>query len=171
MAAKAIPVAPLVNPHPMTTQVKQCFHLLADKLTLSATLSPPLSLLLASVCATLADPSWRCAMEKEYDALITNNTWDLVPHPISSNAITDKWIFKHKFNSDGTLKRYKAHWVLRSLTQWPDVDYDETFSLVVKSATVRIVLSLAISRSWLVHQLNVKNVFLHGTLSETVDCN
>jgi hypothetical protein len=57
MAAKAIPVAPPVNPHPMTTQVKQCFHLLADKLTLSATLSPPLSLLLASVCATLADPS------------------------------------------------------------------------------------------------------------------
>ena len=50
------------------------------------------------------------------------------------------------------------------------MDYDETFSPVVKPATVRTVLSLALSRSWPVHQLDVKNVFLHGTLSETVYC-
>jgi hypothetical protein len=43
-------------------------------------------------------------MEEEYDALITNNTWDLVPRLVGSNIITGKWIFKHKFNSDGTLK-------------------------------------------------------------------
>jgi hypothetical protein len=61
-----------------------------------------------SVHAALADPSWRCAMEEEYDALITNNTWDVVPHSIGSNVIIDKWIFKHKFNSDGTLESYKA---------------------------------------------------------------
>ena len=48
------------------------------------------------------------------------------------------------------------------------MDYDETFSPVVKPATVRTVLSLALSRSWLVHQLDVKNVFLHDTLSKTV---
>ena len=50
------------------------------------------------------------------------------------------------------------------------MDYDETFSPVVKPATVRTVLSLALSRSWPVHQLDVKNVFLHGTLLETVYC-
>jgi hypothetical protein len=48
------------------------------------------------------------------------------------------------------------------------VDYDDTFSPVVKPATFRTVLSHAISRSWLIHQLDVKNVFLHGTLSEIV---
>jgi hypothetical protein len=48
------------------------------------------------------------------------------------------------------------------------VDYDETFNLIVKPATVRIVLTLAISRGWLVHQLDVKNAFLHDTLTETV---
>ncbi|GKF36065.1 ribonuclease H-like domain-containing protein, partial [Tanacetum coccineum] len=47
-------------------------------------------------------------------------------------------------------------------------DCDETFSLVVKPATIRTVLSLAVSRDWLIHQLDVKNVFLHGHLSETV---
>ena len=79
-----------------------------------------------------------------------------------------KWIWTHKRRADGTLERYKARWVLRGFTQRSGVDYDETFSPVVKRATVRTVLSLALSRSWPVHQLDVKNAFLHGTLSETV---
>jgi hypothetical protein len=109
-------------------------------------------------------------MEEEFAVLIPNNTWDLVPRPVGSNVITDKWISKQKFNSDDSLERYKAHGVLRGLTQWPGVDYDETFSLVVKPAMVRTMLSLAVSRSWPVHQLDVKNVFLHGTLLETIYC-
>ena len=84
--------------------------------------------------------------------------------------MTGKWIWTHKRRADGTLECYKARWVLRGFTQRPGVDYDETFSPVVKPATVRTVLSLALSRSWPVHQLDVKNAFLHGTLSETVYC-
>jgi hypothetical protein len=86
-------------------------------------------------------------MEEEFAALIANNTWDLVPRPVGSNVVTGKWIFKHKFNSDDSLDRYKVCWVIRGFTQRPDVDYDETFSLMVKPATVRTMLSLAISRS------------------------
>jgi len=93
-----------------------------------------------------------------------------VPRPSSCNVVTGKWICTHKRRADGTLDRYKARWVLRGFTQWPGVDYDETISPVVKPATVRTVLSLALSRSWPVHQLDVKNAFLHGTLSETVYC-
>jgi hypothetical protein len=70
----------------------------------SATSSLSLSLVPTSVCTALADPSWCHAMEEEYDALLTNNTCYLVPHPIGSNVVTDKWFFKHKFNSDGTLE-------------------------------------------------------------------
>jgi hypothetical protein len=109
-------------------------------------------------------------MEEEFAALIANNSCDLIPHPIGSNVVTDKWIFNHKFNSDGSLEWYKARWVLHGFTQRLSVDYDETFSPVVKPATVRTVLSLAVSRSWPVHQLDVKNAFMHDTLSETVYC-
>jgi hypothetical protein len=56
-----------------------------------------------------------------------------------------KWIFMHKFLSDGTFDRYKARWILRGFTQCPRIDYDKTFSPVVKSATVCIVLALATS--------------------------
>jgi hypothetical protein len=100
--------------------------------------------------------------------LIANNTWDLVPRSVGSNTATDKWIFKHKYNSDDTLEWYKAHQVLCSFTQRLDVDYDESFNPVVKLGTVCTVLSLAISYSWSVHQLEVKNMFLHSTLSEIV---
>jgi hypothetical protein len=48
-------------------------------------------------------------MEEEYATLMSNDTWDLVPRPRGTNVVIDKWIFKHKFKSDGTLERYKAH--------------------------------------------------------------
>jgi hypothetical protein len=109
-------------------------------------------------------------MEEEYGDLISNGTWELVPRPQGSNVVTDKWVFMHKLHADGTLDHYKAHWVLRGFTQRPGVDYDETFSPVVKSATVRTVLVTAVSRDWPIQQLDVKNAFLHSTLSETVFC-
>jgi hypothetical protein len=74
----------------MTTWVKQGFRLPVDKLTLLATSSLPLSPVPTSVCAALTDPSWCHAMEEEYDALITNNTWDLVPRTVGSNVIAGK---------------------------------------------------------------------------------
>jgi hypothetical protein len=113
---KVVPMAHPVNPHPMTTRTKRGFRLLADKLTLSATSVSALSSVPSSICAILIDPNWYHAMEEEFDALIANNTWDLIPCPVGSNVITDKWIFKYKFNSESSLERYKARWVLRSFT-------------------------------------------------------
>jgi hypothetical protein len=56
----------------------------------------------------LADPNWRASMADEYKALIDNGTWRLVPRPLGANVVSGKWIFKHKFHSDGTLARHKA---------------------------------------------------------------
>jgi hypothetical protein len=107
---------------------------------------------------------------KEYEALLSTSTWDLVPQPPGANVVMGKWILKHKLKADGSLEWCKARWVLRGFTQSLGVDYDETFSPVVKPATVRIMLTLAVSKGWPVHQLDVKNAFLHGTLSKTVYC-
>jgi hypothetical protein len=108
---------------------------------------PRLSPIPTSVREALADPNWRRAMEEEYGALLTNQTWDHVPRQSGCNVVTGKWIWTIKRRVDGTLERYKACWVLWGFTQRPGVDYDETFSSVVKPATVRTVLSLALSLS------------------------
>jgi hypothetical protein len=151
----------------MRTRGKSGFMQPVDRLNLNAAAISPLP---QSVRSALVDPNWRAAMQSEFDALKANDTWSLVPRPSGVNIVTGKWVFRHKFLADGTLDRYKARWVLRGFTQRPGIDYDETFSPVVKPATVRVVLSLALSRSWPVHQLDVKNAFLHGHLTETVYC-
>lgn len=92
----------------------------------------------------LKSPVWRDAMQTEYDALLKNKTWDLVPSSPSQNLIGCKWIFQTKYNPDGSIARHKARLVAKGFHQRPDLDYTETFSLVVKPATVRTVLSLAI---------------------------
>jgi hypothetical protein len=109
-------------------------------------------------------------MEEEFDALMSNETWDFILCPCGTNVVTGKWIFKYQFKANGTLERYKARWVLCGFTQHPDVDYDEIFSPIVKPAIVHTVLCLTLSRDWLVHQLNVKNAFLHDTLTEIDYC-
>jgi hypothetical protein len=164
LPARAAPAPPVVNSHPMRTHAKSRFvqpHLL------HATIVFPVP---TTYSRALDDPHWRAAMNDEFQALVHNNTWTLVPRPPRANVVTGKWIFKHKMRSDGTLDRYKARWVLRGFTQRPGVDFDETFSPVVKPATICTVLSLALFRDWLVHQLDVQNAFLRGTLSDTVYC-
>uniref|UniRef100_A0A453L337 Reverse transcriptase Ty1/copia-type domain-containing protein n=1 Tax=Aegilops tauschii subsp. strangulata TaxID=200361 RepID=A0A453L337_AEGTS len=124
----------------------------------------------SSYRAALKDPNWRAAMLDEYNALIRNDTWSLVPCPAGVNVVTGKWIFRHKLHPDGSLARYKARWVVRGFTQQPGVDYGETFSPVVKPATIRVILSIATAHSWPIRQMDVKNAFLHGDLAETVYC-
>jgi hypothetical protein len=166
-----VPVTPPENPHWMITWGKTSFRVVPDCLVLTvATSSPTPFLISSSARATLVDPHLRAAMEEEYGALISNGTWELVPRPQGSNVVTGKWVFTHKLCADGTLDRYKAHWILWGFTQRPRVDYDETFSLVVKLVTVHTVLATAVSRDWPIQQLDVKNAFLLCTLSETVFC-
>nr|GEV40746.1 ribonuclease H-like domain-containing protein [Tanacetum cinerariifolium] len=111
---------------------------------------------------------WRNAMYDEYNALVKNGTRLLVPRPAGVNMVLSMWLFKHKFHADGTLSRYKARLVANGSNQQLGVDFDETFSPVVKPATIRMVLSLDVTCKWSIHQLNVKNDFLNGDLSKTV---
>ena len=116
----------------------------------------------------LRDPNWKLAMLDEFNALIKNETWELVPRPPDVNIIRSMWIFTHKEKSDGSFERHKARLVGNGKTQQVGIDCGETFSPVVKPATIRTVLSLALSKTWQIHQLDVKNAFLHGDLKETV---
>ncbi len=107
-------------------------------------------------------------MDSEYQALMKNKTWHLVPPKKGLNVIDCKWVYKIKRKPDGSLDRYKARLVGKGFKQRYGIDYEDTFSPVVKVATIRTILSIAISRGWNLNQLDAQNAFLHGVLDEDV---
>ncbi|KAF5471906.1 hypothetical protein F2P56_008669 [Juglans regia] len=107
-------------------------------------------------------------MGSEFDALMVNGTWSLCPRPPGKHVVRNKWVFKIKRLSDGRIERYKARLVAKGFDQQYGIDYAETFSPVVKHTTVRMVLALAVSFNWNIHQLDISNAFLHGFLDEEV---
>ena len=116
----------------------------------------------------LREPAWRSAMADEFSALCQTGTWKLVPRPPGVNIVGSKWVFKTKLKPDGSVDKHKECLVAHGFTQQHDIDYGDTFSPVVKPATVRLVLSLAVSRGWTLRQVDVSNAFLHGFMSEDV---
>ena len=107
----------------------------------------------------LRDPHWRQAMSEELMALMRHGTWALVSPPKHCNPIGCKWVFWVKRKADGSIDRFKARLVAKSFNQRPGLDYKETFSPVVKPATIRTVLTITMTQGWLLRQLDVNNAF------------
>ncbi len=73
-------------------------------------------------------------------------------------------MYKVKHKVDGSVSRYKARLVAKGYAQIYGIDYEETYSPVVKMITVRVIIVMAAAKGWSLHQMDVKNVFLHGDL-------
>ena len=116
----------------------------------------------------LSHPGWREAMVEEMTALDHNGTWSLVDLPKGKKAIGCKWVFAVKTNPDGTVSRLKARLVTKGYAQTYGIDYSDTFSPVAKLTSVRLFISMAAIFDWHLHQLDIKNAFLHGDLQKEV---
>ncbi|RVW74757.1 Retrovirus-related Pol polyprotein from transposon RE1 [Vitis vinifera] len=121
-----------------------------------------------SVQEALADPKWKAAMNEEMKSLQNNETWELVECPPGKKLVGCRWIYTVKYKVDGSIERFKARLVAKGYTQTYGIDYTKTFAPVAKINTVRVLLSLAANLDWPLQQFDVKNVFLHGELSEEV---
>ena len=158
------------NTHPMTTRSKNgiskpkaftAVQALTAKIDYTE-LEPP------NFRVAMQYTNWSKAMDEEFEALQRQGTWILVPSHPCQNVVGCKWVYKLKRNSDGSISRYKARLVAKGFHQQYGVDFDETFSPVIKPPTVRIILSLAVQFNWPLRQLDVRNAFLHGHLKEEV---
>ena len=107
-------------------------------------------------------------MNEEFDAFTRQATWILVPSSPTQNVVGCKWVFKLKHNSDGSINRYKERLEAKGFHQQYGIDFDETFSLVIKPPTIKLILSLAVQFNWPIRQLDVRNAFPHGVLREEV---
>lgn len=107
-------------------------------------------------------------MNDELAALESNHTWDITDLPPSKRGIGCKWLYKTKLHADDSLDKHKARLVILGNHQRPLEDYTQTFAPVAKMTTMRSLLAVAAINHWTVHQMDVKNAFLHGDLDEIV---
>jgi hypothetical protein len=105
-------------------------------------------------------------MQEEYNSLLENQTWDLVPFPSGMKIVICRWVYRTKSTADGQISRYKARIFSKGFQQVHGIDYDGTFAPVAKMDSIRLALAIAEAKGWEVHQMDVKNSFLHGDLSE-----
>jgi hypothetical protein len=96
----------------------------------------------------LRDDKWKKAINDEFGALQKNRTWHLVLAKSGANVIDCKWVYKIKRKSDDTIDRYKARLVAKGFKQRYEIDYEDTFSQVVKATTIHLILSLAVFNGW-----------------------
>ncbi|GKE52776.1 retrovirus-related pol polyprotein from transposon RE1, partial [Tanacetum coccineum] len=122
-----------------------------------------------SLCSSYERKKWCDDMKKEIGALESNGTWELKTLPPRKKAICCKWVYKTKYNNDGTIQRHRARLVIYKNRQHEGVDYKETFAPVAKMVIVKTFLSVAATKKWELHQMDIKNqhiVFRSSTEAE-----
>lgn len=112
--------------------------------------------------------NWKVAMDEEFNSLKKNRTWELVKLPEDRKLVDNRWVFKVKEKPNGEIERFKARLVVRGFTQEYGIDYEETFSPVVKFTSVRSILAMAAAEGLKTKQIDVTTAFLYGELSENI---
>jgi hypothetical protein len=107
-------------------------------------------------------------MIEEYDSILKNDVWVVVPRPCSKSVVTSKWIYKIKHVADGSIEKYKARFVACGFSQKEGIDYDEIFAPVSRYTSIKIIISLAAVFGWKLHQMDVKTAFLNGEVEQEV---
>jgi hypothetical protein len=111
---------------------------------------------------------WADVMTEEYQSIIKNDVWEIVPRPNSKDVVSSRWLFKIKHAADGSIKKYKARFVARGFSQKEGIDYEETFAPVARYTSIRTIIALPAKMKWKLHQMDVKTTFLNGVIKEEV---
>jgi hypothetical protein len=159
-----------VSTHPMVTRLKsgtihtRLIHLFARASPVLHQFQLSLNQWLMHLLYLIGRRQWL----KNMRPLMRNNTWTLVPPTESCNLVGCKWVFRVKYKPDGSILKHKARLVAKGFHQTPGIDFQDTFSPVIKAMTIRIIFSLAVTFNWDVQQVDINNAFLNGDLTEDV---
>jgi hypothetical protein len=111
---------------------------------------------------------WADATMEEYQSIIKNDVWEIVPRPKNKDVLSSKWIYKIKHVADGSIEKHKARFVVHGFSQKEGIDYEETFAPVAKYTSIRTIIALAAKMKWKLHQMDVKTTFLNVVIEEEV---
>ncbi|GJS89346.1 putative reverse transcriptase domain-containing protein [Tanacetum coccineum] len=119
-----------------------------------------------NVNESLTDDSWIVAMQEKLNQFIANDVWELVPQPRNMKMIGTKWVFRNKLDENGIASRNKARLVAQGYNQQEGIDYDETYTLVARLESIRILLAYACALDFKLFQMDVKSEFLNGFIND-----
>lgn len=112
--------------------------------------------------------NWRMAMRDEMKSMEENRTWDIVALPSGRKALKNKWVLRRKTDENGNLEKYKARLVIKGCSQREGIDYDEVYSPVVRYASIRFLISIAVQFDMEIHQMDAVTAFLQGDLGDEI---
>jgi hypothetical protein len=107
-------------------------------------------------------------MQEEYDSIMCNDVWEVVPRPEGKSAVTSRWLYKIKYAAYGSIEKHKSRFVARGFSQIEGIDYDETFAPVARYTSIQSIMAIAAEMGWNIHQMDVKTAFLNGFIEEEV---
>jgi hypothetical protein len=107
-------------------------------------------------------------MTEEYQSIIKNDVWEIVPKPKSKDVVSSKWLFKIKHVVDGSIEKHKARLVAHGFSQKKGIDYEETFAPIARYTSIKTIIALAAKMKWKLHQMDIKTTFLNGVIEEEV---
>nr|XP_033516070.1 uncharacterized mitochondrial protein AtMg00820-like [Nicotiana tomentosiformis] len=107
-------------------------------------------------------------MHKELDQFEKNKVWEIIPKPPTASIVATKWVYKNKLNESGQVVRNKARVVAQSYSQQEGIDYEETFALVARLESIRILLAYAAHKYFRLFHMDVESAYLNGFISEEV---
>ena len=111
---------------------------------------------------------WVDSMVQEYQSIIKNDVWEIVPRPKDKSVVSPKWIFKTKHSTDGSIQKYKARFIAHRFSQKEGIDYEDTFAPVGRYTSIRTILALASNMKWKLHHMDIATTFLNGLIEEEV---
>ena len=98
---------------------------------------------------------WIEAMTEEYQSIMKNDVYDIVPKPEGKSIVSSKWIYKIKHVVDKSIEKYKARFVARYFSEKEGIDYEETFAPVARYTSIRATMALVSMMKWDLHQMDV----------------
>jgi hypothetical protein len=107
---------------------------------------------------------WRDAMMEEYNSIMKNDVWEIVPRHEGKSVVTSRLLYKLKYVADGSIEKYKARFVAQGFSWVEGVDYDETFASIASYTSIKAMISIAAEMGWKIHHMDVKITFLNGLI-------
>ena len=99
----------------------------------------------------MQEPIWVDAMVEEYDSIIKNNAWEIVPRPVDKSVVGSRWIYKVKKVADGSVEKHKARFVAQGFSLIEGINYEENFAPFARYYSIRTILALSVQMGWCIH--------------------